>query len=144
MPGPLFAMSTPPRAARSIGPQEDAEIRRLVARFYAAVRRDELLGPIFEAAIHDWDSHLVTMRNFWASAVYRTGDYSGNPLAVHRRFTTLGHHHYERWLSMWLGTVEREVAGSRREPFTRLAARMAETMSAKCIPQDGPNAALGE
>ena len=55
MPGPLFAMSTPPRAARSIGPQEDAEIRRLVARFYDAVRRDELLGPIFEAAIHDWD-----------------------------------------------------------------------------------------
>ena len=33
-------------------------IRSLVDTFYARVRRDPLLGPVFDRAIEDWGAHL--------------------------------------------------------------------------------------
>ncbi|MBX9649158.1 MAG: hypothetical protein K2X57_19120 [Xanthobacteraceae bacterium] len=32
--------------------------------FYARVKSDELLGPTFNAAAHDWDEHLDHTDNF--------------------------------------------------------------------------------
>ena len=41
------------------------KIRCLVDSFYESVRRDPLLGPIFEETIADWGAHLPTMYRFW-------------------------------------------------------------------------------
>ena len=61
-------------------------IRHLVDRFYAKVRADPELGPIFERAIvGDWGPHLATMHDFWSSVMLTTGRYKGNPVAVHLR-----------------------------------------------------------
>ena len=50
-------------------PSDDA-IRQLVDRFYAKVRRDPQLGPIFERALPaDWGPHLATMHDFWSSVM---------------------------------------------------------------------------
>ena len=39
---------------------DDAYISTLVDSFYARIRADETLGPIFEAAIGDrWDQHMA-------------------------------------------------------------------------------------
>jgi len=58
-------------------------IRRLVDEFYARVRADTELAPIFYRAIPgDWGLHLATMRDFWSSVAER---YKGNPSAVHLR-----------------------------------------------------------
>ena len=45
-----------------------------------------LLGPVFDAAIagDEWPRHLETMRRFWSSVMLASGQYSGNPVAVHR------------------------------------------------------------
>ena len=46
----------------------DDQIETLVATFYARIRRDEVLGPIFLTAIgEDWTAHLKTMCDFWSS-----------------------------------------------------------------------------
>ena len=45
----------------------DALISDLVESFYATIRRDALLGPIFETHVADWTSHLARMKDFWAS-----------------------------------------------------------------------------
>ena len=61
-------------------------IRHLVDTFYAKVRADPALGPIFERAIAgDWGPHLARMRDFWSSVMLTSGRYKGNPVAVHLR-----------------------------------------------------------
>jgi len=40
---------------------DEALIDRLVRGFYMKVRADELIGPVFEARIADWEPHLKRM-----------------------------------------------------------------------------------
>ena len=52
----------------------------LVDRFYAKVRADALLGPIFAAHVADWGPHLERMAAFWSSVALMTGRYHGTPV----------------------------------------------------------------
>ena len=46
----------------------EAEIEILVRDFYARIRADETLGPIFARVIgEDWEPHLQKMFAFWSS-----------------------------------------------------------------------------
>src|SRR3546814_15846456 len=62
---------------------DEQELERLVALFYARVRADEELGPIFNDAIDDWPEHLEKLVAFWSSVVLTSGRYKGNPMAAH-------------------------------------------------------------
>ena len=87
----------------------DAErIALLVDRFYEKVRVDSQLGPVFNAAVHDWDDHKRTLTSFWCSVALRANSYRGNPMAVHRAQPAIRAEHFERWLSLWQ-TTTREV-----------------------------------
>ena len=65
------------RAALAPGAQvgiDEAMVHRMVHGFYARIRADEMLGPIFNGAIQDrWDHHLANMVDFWSSVVLMTG-----------------------------------------------------------------------
>ena len=62
---------------------DEAMIERLVRGFYARVRADAVLGPIFEARIKDWEPHLARMCAFWSSVALMTGRYHGTPMVKH-------------------------------------------------------------
>jgi len=109
--------------------EREAEISRLVDHFYALGRTDPLLGPVFESRVSDWGKHLKTMRDFWSSAVYRTGRYHGRPLEVHRRIAEIGPEHYAKWLELWERAVGETVRSGARTALIELARRMADTMS---------------
>ena len=79
---------------------DEAGITRLVHAFYARVRTDWLLGPVFEAAVEDWDQHLDLLVRFWCSVLLRAGSYRGNPMAAHRPLG-LDDQHFARWLALW-------------------------------------------
>ena len=79
---------------------DEAGITRLVHAFYARAREDWLLGPVFEAAVQDWDGHLDTLVRFWSSVLLRAGSYRGNPMAAHRPLG-LDDQHFARWLALW-------------------------------------------
>ena len=85
---------------------DTALIAAVVDRFYAMVREDEMIGPIFEEAVHDWPTHLQRLRMFWASVALMTGDYKGQPLQAHFRLPVLTDEHFQRWLSLFEETVE--------------------------------------
>ena len=53
----------------------EAMIERLVHAFYTKVRADEVLGPVFDARIRDWEPHLSRMCAFWSSVALMTGRY---------------------------------------------------------------------
>lgn len=109
--------------------QREAEIARLVERFYALGREDPVLGPVFESRVSDWAKHLEAMRDFWSSAIYRTGRYHGRPLEVHRRITEISPEHFARWLQLWELAVHETVRSEARTPLIAMAHRMAETMA---------------
>src|SRR3546814_3003721 len=62
---------------------DEQELERLVALFYARVRADEELGPIFNDAIDDWPQHLENLVDFCSSVVLTSGRYKGNLMAAH-------------------------------------------------------------
>ena len=82
-------------------PSED-DIGRLVDDFYAKIRADAELGPIFVRAFPgDWGPHLATMRNFWSSVMPTSGRYRGNPVAVHGQVVGVEMELFDRWLALF-------------------------------------------
>lgn len=86
---------------------DDAFISRLVEDFYDAVRKDDMLGPIFAERIGDWPHHLARMKDFWASVMLESGRFSGNPMRKHVAIGELGEAHFARWQSLWNQTLAR-------------------------------------
>lgn len=85
----------------------EAMISDLVHAFYAKVRRDPVLGPIFDAAIGDgWDAHLAKLCDFWSSVLLMTGRFKGAPMAVHAALPTIGAAHFATWLAMFEETAD--------------------------------------
>lgn len=83
---------------------DEATIRLLVDRFYDRVQADELLGPVFDAAVDDWPEHKALLTAFWCSVALRAGTYRGNPLGMHRPHP-IGREHFQRWLALWRETT---------------------------------------
>ena len=81
---------------------DDALIAAVVERFYALVRRDPVLGPVFDGAVADWDDHLHRLADFWSSVMLRSGRYKGNPVAVHQHQAgAIRPEMFDRWLALW-------------------------------------------
>lgn len=86
---------------------DEAFISTLVETFYARIREHPLLGPIFENAIgDDWDRHLATMKNFWASVALNAGLYSGKPVPAHAKHTQIQPWHFNIWLALFEQTLK--------------------------------------
>lgn len=85
-------------------PTED-DIRRLVHTFYANVRQDEVLGPIFNARVADWDHHLSLLCDFWSALVLGTRRFKGAPIPAHARIADLSWPLFERWLALFHATT---------------------------------------
>ena len=91
-------------AAEAIGIDE-AFISTMVERFYAAIRADDVLGPIFAERIADWPSHLARMKQFWRSVLHNSGKFSGNPMVKHIAIPGLTEAHFSRWLELFYANL---------------------------------------
>ena len=83
----------------------EAEVRNLVHSFYARVRRDEVLGRIFDAHIGDWDLHLNRMVDFWSAILRGTARYHGTPMPKHAALPDLSGELFQRWLMLFRATT---------------------------------------
>lgn len=94
----------PPEGVPPPATRED--IRRLLALFYARVREDAVLGPVFARAVGDsdraWAAHLARIEEFWAQVVLRSGRYDGNPFQAHANLLPeLEPAMFDRWLGLF-------------------------------------------
>lgn len=112
----------------SLRPLDHSALAQLVDRFYDKVRRDPGLGPVFNAAVHDWKEHKQRLVSFWASVSLGAGSYRGNPMAVHRALEGVGTGHFEIWLGLWRDTarelLEPEAAATVIGHAERIAASL--------------------
>ena len=106
----------------------EAEVADLVHRFYAAVRQDPLLAPIFAAHVHDWDQHLGRMVAFWCSTLLGSGDYRGTPMARHAVLPDLSPELFRHWLTLFHATTAALANAGLRERADLLAARIAQSL----------------
>ncbi|GAB3789318.1 group III truncated hemoglobin [Dyella agri] len=84
---------------------DETRIATLVERFYDKVRADASIGPIFNAAVHDWPEHKDLLTRFWCSVALGAQSYRGNPMAVHRGQPSIRAVHFARWLELWHETT---------------------------------------
>ena len=105
---------------------DEAMIRRLVHAFYAEIRRDSLLGPVFESRIGDWDAHLEQMCAFWSSVMLKTGRYHGTPMQKHM-VLPVDRRYFERWLELFQDVARREC-GPVAERFLAAARSIAASL----------------
>jgi hemoglobin len=108
-----------------------AQLRTLIDAFYARVRADERLGPIFAAHVKDWDEHSERLTDFWSSLMLTSGRYKGNPFAMHQPFAgDLDVALFERWLDLWATTTAEQFPADLAAEFQRKARRVAESLKA--------------
>lgn len=106
---------------------DEAMIERLVRAFYARIREDAVLGPIFEARITDWEPHLKRMCAFWSSVVLLTGRYSGQPMRVHAPLP-IDARHFDHWLRLFAETAASVCPPDAAEHFVFRARKIAESL----------------
>ena len=106
---------------------DEAMIERLVHTFYAAVREDEVLGPIFDTKVEDWDDHLKRLCAFWSSVALMTGRYSGRPMPAHIRLP-IEREHFQRWLGLFRKTAAEVCPPPAAAFFVDRAERIAESL----------------
>jgi hemoglobin len=106
----------------------EALVTDLVHLFYARIREDEVLGPLFEERLEGrWDEHLARMVEFWESVVLLTGRYRGRPHEKHRGMP-LDPQHFWRWLALFEKTTRELCTGHAAETFMSRAHRIAESL----------------
>lgn len=125
---------------RPLHPDIDEQvIRTLVHEFYARVRRDPVLGPVFESAIgDDWDAHLEKLCAFWSSVTLMSGRYKGTPMAKHMRLPGLSQAHFERWLDLWRRTARDLLAEEVAGVFIDAAERIGRSLQLGLFYRPGP------
>lgn len=81
-------------------------IRHMVEQFYAKIREDDRLGPIFAARIEDWDTHLDRMTAFWSSVLHESGGFHGNPMVKHIAIPGIERDDFMHWLTLFNATLD--------------------------------------
>ncbi len=95
--------------------QSLGDIQLLVNSFYAGVRKNELLGPIFNERIGDrWPEHLEKMYRFWQTVLLGEHSYFGSPFPPHAQLP-VDQAHFDTWLLLWHETIDHYFQGKKAD-----------------------------
>ena len=100
------------------------QIDRVVAVFYGAVRRHEVLGPVFAGHVTDWPAHEAKIAAFWRNAILYERSYDGNPMRVHMQAGDVRADHFPIWLALFDETLRRTLPHGPARAWSALAHRI--------------------
>lgn len=118
-----------PRSPKAVAEGlDEAMIRAVVHRFYAAAREDPVIGPVFRSHVPDaqWQHHLDRIETFWCSTLLGTRAYDGRPMHKHLAIPELSDAHFRRWLALFRHTVEAVCPPVTAALFVTRSERIAE------------------
>ena len=116
---PHIAGMIPPRI-----PVTPDQIDRVVATFYGAIRRHEVLGPVFAAHITDWPAHEAKIAAFWRNAILYERGYDGSPMRAHLQAGNVQARHFPDWLALFDETLRRSLPDDAARAWSALAHRI--------------------
>ncbi len=108
-------------------PITEKELALLVDSFYAKVRVDPEIGPVFNDAVQNWSAHLALLKDFWSSVLLTTGRYKGNPLLAHFRLP-IEERHFALWLTLFTETAKEVLSAPHAEVVSQRANLIAMNM----------------
>lgn len=98
-------------------------IAELINAFYAKVIADAILAPMFKDL--DFQQHLPKVHAYWRKMLLGERDgYRRNMIAKHQQLHArhpLQHRHFQRWLMLFLETVDERFSGRAAIRTKRLA-----------------------
>ena len=115
--------------------QNRDDIELLVRSFYEKVKKDPVIGYIFnDLAKVNWEKHLPVMFDFWENTIFYTGTYSGNPMKSHQRLHqlySLNAKHFAQWVRLFTATVDELFEGEKAELAKQRALSISTVMQIK-------------
>ena len=144
----MTSKSAPVDRARPVAEQalnhngvDRISIGKLVREFYAKVRQNERLGPIFAREITgDWEPHLEKMTDFWCSVVLKSGDYHGRPVPAHLKLKDVTEADFDIWQALFGQTAAELFAPETAAVFVDRAERIAASLKLAMFFRLGPAA----
>ena len=107
------------------------DIKNLVDSFYGKVRKDDLIGPIFDERIQDrWPTHLAKMYTFWQTVLLGEHTYYGSPFPPHAQLS-IDEAHFNKWLELFYETLDEHFTGKIAEEAKWRANKMAQMFQYK-------------
>lgn len=105
-------------------------LRRVINEFYARVRVDPELGPIFNSILKDrWEPHIEKIMLFWMTATRIGSGYKGRDfMPAHLRHELIRSEQLPRWLELFRATCRELCSPEDAEALIRIAGQMAENM----------------
>jgi len=126
---------------KAIETRED--IRELVENFYSKVKKDDIIGEIFnDVLVFRWDTHIPIMIDFWESVLLGTGSYKGNTMRVHielNKVHPLTPEHFERWKKLFFETLDAHFIGPVVDEAKSRVELMEALMQTKIAQSINPN-----
>jgi len=108
------------------------DFTQLTDAFYAKVRVDPLLGPVFATKIKDtddaWARHRAHIAGFWSSIFLKSGRYKGNPLAKHIALNGITPDHFAYWLNLFSKTAGDVLQPEQAAAITDMSERIAQSL----------------
>ena len=110
-----------------------ADIEALLPHFYASVRRNDRLGPIFHKHVGednaDWAPHLAKIGDFWANLFLKERAYQGNPMQVHLCIPEIRPEDFAIWLGLFDQAAGDVLPQEKAELFSTLAHRIGRSLA---------------
>ncbi len=113
--------------------EQEAAVERMVRLFYERALADEVLGPIFREAIHDWEPHIKTVADFWSGVIHGTNRYKGNAYAPHMKLR-FEPEAFDHWLAIFESAANDALAPKDAQTAIRVARHMANSFKAGMFP----------
>ena len=89
------------------------DVRLLLDSFYAKVKEDPLLAPVFQQRIPteaDWPQHMDILYQFWESVLFGVAAFRGNPFPKHIGLG-INATHFDRWIQLFHSTIDELFIG---------------------------------
>ena len=107
------------------------DIELLVNTFYAKIRKDNMLGDIFNNHIAEdkWPEHLSKLTGFWETNLFAIPKFKGNPTEKHIHVDTHSDYEIEQryfghWIQLWFETIDELFIGELADKVKNAARRM--------------------
>lgn len=112
-------------------------VEQFVDMFYGRVLADPELAPIFiDVAAIDLDVHLPHIKDYWCKLLLGESSYKRHTMNIHRQLHNkqeLNPALFDRWLSLFLASIDENFAGPRADRARQVARSIAGNMQAALL-----------
>lgn len=127
-------------------PITEAQIDLLVRAFYARIRKDETLGPVFLRAVgtsdEAWHHHEAKIASFWRNALGIDRSFEGNPMMKHLANQEIVPEQFPIWLALFRDTANDVLPPETAAGISDLADRIGRSLSMGLVQFRNPETGL--